>query len=182
MKKIQVISALVGIFLGAELAEADFYASAGLGESFNGGSSINGVTGARSGYKDSVLFSLAGGYEMPLPLFDVRGEVEYLRTRPEVKDGRTKQLDGLFLNAYGDIPLIPIVDPYIGMGVGRVRYDHSNAFAWQGMLGLEYELPFAPITVGGEYRYLKINEDTGKAHAGSKFHTNTLMLKFRYAF
>ena len=182
MKKYQIISALAGVFLGIGLAQADYYISGGFGEAFNGGSSRNSITGMKKGYKDSNIYSLAGGYELPLPLLDVRGEVEYLRTRPEVKDGRTKQLDGLFLNAYGDIPLIPVVDPYVGLGVGRVRYDHSNAFAFQGMLGVEYELPFAPVTVGGEYRYLKINEDTGKARAGSKYHANVLMLKLRYAF
>ena len=182
MKKYQIAGALLGVFLGTGLASADFYVGGGFGNAFNGGSSINGVTGSKKGYKDSVLYSLAGGYELPLPLFDVRGEVEYLRTRPEVKDGRTKQLDGLFLNAYGDVPLIPIVDPYVGLGVGRVRYDHSNALAYQGMLGVEYELPFAPVTLGGEYRYLKINDKTGKDHAKSKYHSNVLMLKLRYSF
>ena len=168
-----------GLFLGS-VAQADFYAGAGLGASFNGGRSSNGDHNIK--YKNSTLWSLAGGYETPLPLFDVRGEVEYLRTRPEVKDGRTKQLDGLFLNAYADVPLIPLIDPYVGMGVGRVRYDHSNSFAWQGMLGAEYELPFAPIGIAGEYRYLKVNETTGKWDKRSKYHTNILMLKARYLF
>jgi opacity protein-like surface antigen len=178
-KNIYIIALLTGLFLGSP-ASADFYAGIGLGGSFNDGSASKGhVT---SEYKNSTAFSLSGGYELPLPLFDIRGEVEYQRVRPELKDGRTKQLDGLFFNAYGTIPLIPLIDPYVGLGLGRVRYDHTNSFAFQGILGAEYELPFAPITVGGEYRYLKINETTGKAQALSKFHTNILMFKLRYLF
>ena len=180
MKKYALWGLLSAGLLMGGIARADFYAGAGLGFGFNGGSSSNGTHTSK--YKDSSVWSIAGGYEAPLPLFDVRGELEYLHTRPELKDGRTKQLDGLFLNGYADIPLIPFIDPYVGLGVGRVRFDHSNSFAFQGMLGAEYELPFAPIAIAGEYRYLKINETTGKYHRDSQYHTNILMLKARYMF
>lgn len=171
---------LAGICLMAGTVQADFYVSGGLGAGFNDGSAFNG--GIKSEYKNSAVYSISGGYELPLPLFDIRGEAEFLRSKPELKDGRTKKIDGLFLNAYGTIPLIPLIDPYVGLGLGRVRYDHTNSFAVQGMLGAEYELPFAPMTVGGEYRYLKVNETTGKVNAPSKYHTNILMLKVRYLF
>ena len=178
MKKFLYLG-ITTLFLSATV-KADFYAGAGLGMGVNGGKSrLNNLV---SSYKDSGVLSLNGGYELPLPLFDIRGEVEVLRTRPETKDGRTKQLDGLFLNAYADIPLIPIVDPYVGLGLGRVRYDHSNSYAFQGMLGGEYELPFAPVSIAGEYRYLKINERSGKSNATSKFYSNILMFKARYSF
>ena len=181
MKKHLFLLALATGLTFSLSAQADFYAGIGGGMSFNGGSASK--AGVRSEYKDSTIYSFAGGYQLPLPLLDVRGEIEYLRLRPEVKDGRTKQLDGAFLNAYGFIPLFPLVDPYVGLGVGKVRYDHSNSFAVQGMLGLEYSLPFLPdLSVGAEYRYLKVNETTGKAADPSKFHTNVLMLKARYMF
>ena len=180
MKKLYFLFLLTTTFGISTTSSADFYAGIGFGGSFNDGSYVkNEVKGE---YKNSPFYSLYGGYELPLPLFDIRGEVEYQRIRPEFKDGRTKQLDGMFLNTYGTIPLIPLIDPYVGLGLGRVRYDHSNSFAVQGMLGAEYELPFAPITFGGEYRYLKINEITGKSQKTSKFHTNILMLKARYLF
>ncbi len=172
-----IVLATLGISLNAS---ADFYAGLGIGGSFNDGSAIK--NNIKTEYKNSTFYSLYGGYELPLPLFDIRGELEYQRIRPELKDGRTKQLDGLFANAYGTIPLIPLIDPYVGLGLGRVRYDHSNSFAFQFMLGADYELPFAPVTIGGEYRYLKVNETTGKSNATSKYHTNILMLKARYLF
>ena len=178
MKK-QLIALMLGLAL-AGTARADFYAGAGFGMGFNGGKSYQ--MDIKSRYKDSPIYSFVGGYQLPLPAFDVRGEVEYLRLRPEVRDGRTKQLDGLFLNAYGFIP-IPLFDPYVGLGIGRVRFDHSNAFAVQGMLGAEYALPFLPdLSFGPEYRYMKTNGTTGKANAPSEFHTHVLMLKARYMF
>lgn len=180
MKKYALWGLLSAGLLFGGIAQADFYAGAGLGASFNGGRSSDGDHNVK--YKNSALWSLAGGYEAPLPLFDLRGELEYLRTRPEVKDGRTKQLDGLFLNGYTNIPIGFVIDPYVGLGVGRVRYDHVNSFAFQGMLGADYVLPFAPVGISGEYRYLKINETTGKWDKKSKYHTNILMLKARYMF
>ena len=180
MKKYALWGLLSAGLIFGSVAHADFYAGAGLGGSFNGGSAYDGVHAVK--YKNSTLFSVAGGYEAPLPLLDVRAEAEYMRTRPELKDRRTKQLDGLFLNGYADVPLIPIVDPYVGLGIGFTRFDHANSFAYQGMLGLEYELPFAPVAVAGEYRYLKINETTGKFDRRSQYHTNILMFKARYMF
>ena len=179
MMKKQLFALMLGLTLSSA-AMADFYAGAGFGMGFNGGKSYQ--MDVKSRYKDAPIYSLAGGYQLPLPAFDVRGELEYLRLRPEVRDGRTKQLDGLFVNAYGFIP-VPLVDPYVGLGIGRVRFDHSNAFAVQGMLGTEYALPFLPdMSLGAEYRYMKTNGTTGKVTAKSEFHTHVLMFKVRYMF
>lgn len=180
MKKLFYTLALTGLLTYASTVSAEFYAGIGLGGSFNGGSAV--TDGSYSKYKNSAIYSLSGGYELPLPLFDLRGELEYLRTKPTVKSGEDRKLDALMANVYGNIPLIPLIDPYIGLGLGRARYDHSNSFAFQWMLGADYEVPFAPITIGGEYRYFKVNEKTGKNHSPSKFHTNILMLKARYLF
>ena len=165
----------------AGVAGAEFYAGGALGASFNGGNSYN-KAGVKSTFENSVFTSLAGGYELPLPLFDLRGELELVHNRPELKNHQTKKLDGLFMNAYGTIPLVPFIDPYVGMGIGRVRFDHSNAFAFQAMAGADYELTFAPMTVGAELRYLKANGKTGAKDAPSKYHANILMFKVRYLF
>ena len=180
MKKHLKFLTLFTCLLCSATVHAEFYAGLGIGSSFNDGSAYKKTI--KSEFKNSPIYSLSGGYTLPLPLLDIRGEAEYLRIRPEVKDGRTKQLDGLFLNAYGVIPFVPVIDPYVGFGLGRVRFDHANSYATQWMLGAEYELPFWPMTIGGEYRYLKVNEITGKANAHSKYHTNILMLKARYLF
>ncbi len=162
-------------------AKADFYVGAGYGLAMNDGSVWE--EGARTKYKDSGMYSLSGGYELPLPLFDIRGEVEYIRTRPETKDFGTKQLDALMFNATGVIPLIPFIDPYVGLGLGYGRYDHNNTTAFQYLMGVEYEFATNPFTVGAEYRFLKLTEDGGKSgDKTSKYRSHGLMLKLKYTF
>lgn len=181
LKNFVALAALIAGLTWAGQVCADFYAAGGIGASFNGGTSHN-KAGVKSSFDNSMALSLAGGYELPLPLFDIRGEAELIHNRPKLKSHQTKKLDGVMFNAYGTIPLIPLIDPYVGLGIGRVRFDHSNAFAVQGIIGAEYELTFAPVTVGAEYRRLKTNGKTGAKDAPSKYHANMLMLKVRYLF
>lgn len=161
-------------------AHADFYVGAGYGLSINEGSVVK--NGIKTKYKDSAAYSLNGGIVMPLPLFDLRTEAEYLRTRPETKSFGTKQLDALILNATGVIPLVPFIDPYVGLGVGIGRYDHTNTTLWQALMGVEYAFETNPFVIGAEYRFLKLTEDCGKRNDSGKYHTHGLMLKLKYTF
>lgn len=178
MKKLLLLAALCSTFCVS--AQADFYVGAGYGLAINKGSVIENAH--RSTYKDSSVYSLSGGVTLPLPLFDLRGEVEYFRTRPETKSLGTKQLDALMLNATGVIPLIPFIDPYVGFGVGYGRYDHNNTSAWQALMGVEYAFETNPFVVGAEYRYLELTETNGKHDNSSKYRTHGLMLKVKYTF
>ena len=180
MKKL-IYSSLIAAALGWSIpSQADFYAGLGLGASFNDGSvKTNNV---KSSYKYTPVYSISGGYELPLPILDIRGEAEILYMKPKVKTGRDRKLQSVMFNGIAVIPFVPFIDPYVGAGFGYARYDHTNAIAVQGMLGVEYELPIAPMTIGAEYRYYKINEGTGKTNSESKFHTNILMLKAKYLF
>ncbi len=181
MKIKHYFSLLVAVtFLSAGVAKADFYAGIGFGGSFNDGAVK--TDGVKTSYKDTPVYNLLGGYELPLPLLDIRGEAEILYMKPKVKIGDDRKLQAVMANAVAVVPFIPLIDPYVGAGMGYVRFDHNNAIAVQGILGVEYELPIAPIIVGGEYRYFKVNETSGKANSESKFHTNMLMLKLKYLF
>ncbi len=181
MKKIILaVSAVLCIGWGIS-AKADFYAGAGLGMSFNNGS-IDDVRGFKDSYKDTPAYALYGGYELPLPLLDVRGEVEYLRLKPKAKYGKSRTMDAAIARAIAVVPFVPLVDPYVGLGLGYARYDHANVALQEVTAGVEYELPLMPVTVGAEYRYLKTNEKAGKWYSESKFHTNILMLKAKYLF
>ena len=171
---------LTAILLVAPTTHAEFYVGAGYGLSINEGSVLE--HGAKSTYKDSSAYSLSGGIVMPIPLFDLRTEVEYFRTRPETKSLGTKKLDAVMVNATGVIPLIPFIDPYVGMGIGYGRYDHNNTSAWQALAGVEYNFATNPFVVGAEYRFFKLTEDGGKGHNKSKYHTHGLMLKLKYTF
>ena len=161
-------------------AHAEFYVSGGYGLSINQGSVKE--HGLKSKYKDSAAYSLAGGVVMPIPLFDLRAEVEYFRTRPDTKSLGTKQLDALMVNATGVVPLIPFIDPYVGFGMGYGRYDHNNTAIWQVLAGVEYAFETNPFTIGAEYRLLNTTEHGGKKDTKSRYYTHGLMLKLKYTF
>ena len=177
-------STFLTLFLSISLLSmptfAGFYTGAGIGSSFNDGSVIK--NNIKSSYKDSPAYSFYAGYQLPLFLTDARIEGEYLRIHPDKKKGGHASMDALMINGYIDVPVIPFIDPYVGIGVGLTRFEHENAPAYQAMLGIDYELPFAPITVGGEYRYFKITENGGARDEIAKMHSNIFMLKFRYEF
>ncbi|MDO4184170.1 MAG: outer membrane beta-barrel protein [Rhodospirillales bacterium] len=180
MEKICKLLLLVSVLLSPLNASAEFYGQLGLGRSFNEGSIIKDYKSKE--YKDSNTYSLAAGYTFPIPFFNPRAEIEYLKANPKAKDTSVTELNSLFLNGYVNVPLIPIVDPYIGLGVGETRFEHNYSPAVQGMLGVDFEIPLISTTIGGEYRYLKINETGGKQSDKVKYHANILMLKLRYSF
>ena len=177
MKKLSLFAMA---FLMTVSAKADFYIGAGYGLAVNEGSVFE--NGIRSKYEDAPAYSLSAGVVMPIPLFDLRTELEYLRIRPDTKDLGTKQLDTLMVNATGVIPFIPFIDPYVGFGIGYGRYDHTNTSAWQYLMGVEYAFETNPFVIGAEYRYFKLTDDCGKRENVSKYHNSTLMLKVKYMF
>lgn len=175
---IPILSALLCV---SSVANADFYGSFGVGVAFNDGSVT--TKDLRSSYDDSASYSFAVGYQLPLLFTDVRVEGEYLRNHPDIKKGGHSNMDALMINGYANVPLIPVIDPYIGLGLGMARFEHENSPAMQFMLGADYELPTTlPITIGAEYRYFKVNEDGGNRGEIAKMHSNILMLKVRYHF
>ncbi|MBQ9737625.1 MAG: porin family protein [Clostridia bacterium] len=179
--KSYLLASLLTLGLISSTAHADFYGSFGLGAAFNNGSVT--TKDLRSSYDDSAAYSLAVGYQLPLLLTDVRVEGEYLRIHPDIKDGGHSNMDALMVNAYANLPLIPVIDPYVGLGLGYARFEHENTPAMQFMLGADYELPITlPITIGAEYRYFKVNEHGGNRGETAKFNTHALMLKARYHF
>ena len=179
MKKL-LYSSLISLCMFATSANADFYVGAGYGGALNSGSVREHEVS--SSYKNSPVYSLSGGIVMPIPLFDLRAEVEYLNIRPETKKLGKKQLDALMVNATGVIPFIPLIDPYVGFGVGYGRYDHTNTSAWQYLMGVEYNFETLPFVVGAEYRYFKLTDDCGKHSNTSKYHNNAVMLKLKFVF
>lgn len=179
MNKTLLLTALSCV-LASSTTFADFYGQLGLGASFNDGSITREAL--ETSYKNSPIYSVAAGYELPIPFISPRVEAEYLHLKADTKQGENAKFDGAFLNGYATIPFIPVIDPYVGAGIGMTRFDHNNSPAFQGMAGIEYSIPVLPITFGAEYRYLKINETGGKWNSPSKFHSNILMLKARYSF
>ncbi len=142
-----------------------------------------------------TAFSLSAGMELPLPLIPLRAEVEYLHLNSS-KDGVDGETYGAGVNAYVGLPLLPIIKPYVGFGLGYLQQevetrdamgeDIKNSSDWtltpQYMLGLDVSLPLLPIAGGVEYRYIDTEFDgfTGDQSSKSKIHT--FLVKARYKF
>lgn len=171
---------MCGVALWGVSAQASFYADLGAGVRLNDGSVTTGSI--KNKFKNSPIYVAQVGHELPLPMLDVRLEGEYLHFSPDVKEGKNRHFDGLMANAFADIPFVPVVDPYVGVGAGYVCYDHNNSVALQGMAGIEYKLPVIPLTIGGKYRYLTVNEQSATFDSLSKLHTNIFILKAQYSF
>ena len=179
MKKLLLIAATVALFTSIQ-SQADFYAGGAVGWAINDGSITENST--RSKYRDSTMYTLSGGIVFPLPLLDIRAEAEYIHNRPKTSSVGKEQLDALMVNVTGVIPLVPIVDPYVGLGLGYAHYDHNYTTAFQALAGVEFAIPETPITLGAEYRYMKLTESCGNKNNYSKYHNNALLLKVKYTF
>lgn len=139
----------------------------------------------------SASFGLHAGYELPaiIPV-PLRVEGEYLYQKadvtevsmagyiddvptgaPTVDDDPNAELTNtsFMVNAYVGIPGVPVVKPYVGLGVGMAQTDieitddtdPTQSFkiegewglSYQFMLGAEYTLPAIPLSFSAEYRY-----------------------------
>ena len=100
-------------------------------------------------------------FGMDLPLVRIEGEYNYT-------DSDDMHLNLAMVNAYLKLPT-PVITPYIGAGVGttfssqyhlngHTNIDIDDAIAYQGMLGVTFDLPLMPITIDVEGRVLYAND------------------------
>ena len=139
--------------------------------------------------KDSAL-SVYTGMTIPLPLIPIRGEVELFNFKSE-DDNLKGKIYGASANAYIGLPLLPIVKPYIGFGLGYAQLKGEEASItmksdWkvvpQYMLGLDLNLPLIPVAGGIEYRYMDTKFDGDDFTDKVKAKVHTVMLKGRFTF
>lgn len=135
---------------------------------------------------EDLAFSLYAGMTLPIPLIPIRGEVEYMHLKSS-EDNSDVKTHGAAANAYIGLPLLPIIKPYIGVGLGYLQQDikGSDKSDWevtpQYMVGFDISLPIIPIAGGVEYRYIDTdfkNDDMGKYK--SKIHA--FFIKARWKF
>ena len=153
-----------------------FYIGAGAGSSKvkSEGATLDG----------KASFVVSTGMSIPLPLIPIRGEVELMNL--EAKEDNTKgKIYGAAANAYIGLPLLPIIKPYIGMGLSYTQLKISGSgisdksdwkVAPQYMLGLDLSLPLIPVAGGVEYRYMDTKYDD------TKVKSHTVMVKGRFTF
>jgi len=116
-----------------------------------------------------------------IPLFRFEAEYSYLTT--EYSD-----INAAMVNAYFKIPT-PVVKPYIGIGAGMLidstvasaKMDKDIA-AYQGMLGLTFDIPMTPFKVDAEARALYAPDFYDIGFAKPDFLYYELRAKLRYVF
>ncbi|MGN0929157.1 MAG: outer membrane beta-barrel protein [Alphaproteobacteria bacterium] len=199
-KKLLIASLVVSSIVGTSLKADAFYVGAGVGSS----KTKVRVDDLDIKGDEKTAFSVYSGMEIPLPLIPIRAEIEYLHLKSD-KDGNDATTYGASANAYVGLPLLPIIKPYVGMGLGYMQQelkmpliDEDNGLIlgklkdksdWtvvpQYMLGFDISLPLIPIAGGVEYRYIDtkfkgFNDDDGDFSAKSKIHT--FLVKARVKF
>lgn len=153
---------------------------------------------------EKTAFSVYSGMEIPLPLIPIRAEIEYLHLKSD-KDGSDATTYGASANAYVGLPLLPIIKPYVGMGLGYMQqelkmpadFDGDDIYEskvktksdWtvvpQYMIGLDVSLPIIPVAGGVEYRYIDskfkgFNDTEENFNAKSKIHTFLMKARIKF--
>ncbi len=139
-----VISALVAGPASANIL-FDIYAGGTVG--------MGGATVFADGHTESdgaQSYGAVVGVDIPAFRFEL--EYDYLN------DNDATMHVGM-LNAYFKVPSL-VVKPYLGVGVGTIfagdygHIDIDTSAAYQGMLGLTFDIPVAPIKIDAEARAL----------------------------
>lgn len=180
MNKKLLAALAAGLVLSTATAHAGLYAKAGI--IYNNPESIEipQTTGDLEASLDSSYgFTGAIGYKFSL--LRVEGELLYVQNDVDAELGAFSAQGGLqqtnfFVNGYLDLPIIPIVKPYVGFGIGLATVDVSGmqvtdtagilyeaddndtAFGYQFMAGLRADLPFMDLSLYAGYRYLSLED------------------------
>lgn len=161
-------------------------------------------------YTLGLVGGAALGYE--LPLAPVRIEAEAMYRTADFNDitavsgtplapggfpanGAGKVIAGM-VNAYVFLPIPIGLEPYAGAGLGYARLEidglaaggstlvsgSDQAFAYQGILGVEFDFFPGPIDIGLEYRYFAMQAVTISGTGGSfgmKYASHAVLLRVR---
>lgn len=143
---------------------------------------MGGVTTFVDGDTHSDVAQSYGAFiGVDIPLVRIEGEYNYLND----KDIKTNIA---MANAYLKMPLI-VISPYIGAGVGMTfdgdaghNIDIDSTIAYQGMLGVTFDIPVLPFKIDAEARALYIPDAFSvDSHDADILHYD-IRAKLRYIF
>ena len=149
-----------------------------------GGLTVGG--GAATQFADKhthtdVAQSYGAVFGVDVPVIRIEAEYNFLN------DDAARTHLGL-INAYAKMPST-VVHPYIGVGVGGVLggradggIDVRHTAAYQGMLGLTFDVPVLPLKVDAEARALYVPDLYTVANVKPDLLHYDLRLKLRYIF
>jgi opacity protein-like surface antigen len=115
---------------------------------------IGGYTLLADHNKSASAQSYGAVLGIDVPMFRIELEYDYVNTDD-------MELNLGMVNAYFKLPT-PVIKPYIGAGVGTTfsstyepaDIDIDNTIAYQGMLGITFDIPVIPFNVDVEGRVL----------------------------
>jgi len=143
---------------------------------------IGGVTTFADGDSHSEMAQSYGAIlGLDIPIFRVEAEYDYLND----KDITAQIAMG---NVYLKMPT-PLVAPYIGAGVGAIfdgdaghGTDMDTTAAYQGMLGLTFNIPILPFKIDAEARALYAHNAYSTATDDVDLLHYDIRAKLRYVF
>ena len=183
MKKLFLTILLSSILTLPKTAKAiSFYTGIGFGDSKG---NIQ-----RKNLKEKHALTFAIGSSFSVPLFPIRVEAEYLDFNSK-KDIYKTNLSGGGINTYVNLPLLPILVPYVGLGISYLKEKNnitnlditkksSGKIVPQYILGFDLDLPTVIIAGDIEYRYITTNFEFDNTKSDSKYHI--FMFKARVKF
>lgn len=151
LKTASILAAAIIATTGSANANLLFDIYAG-GTAGFGGATVFADHHARS--KSAQSYGAVLGID--IPLVRIEGEYDYLKNKDF-------DMHAAMLNAYLKMPSA-FVQPYIGAGVGMIfdgGIDDTNikiddAMAYQGMLGLTFDIPVLPFKIDAEARAMYV--------------------------
>ncbi len=183
MKKIFLTILLSSILSLSQTAKAfNLYTGIGFGDS-KGNVENNHL-------KEKRALNFAIGSSFSITLFPIRIEAEYLNFDSK-KDIYKTNLYGGGINTYVNLPLLPILVPYIGLGLSYLKEKNnitypgitttsSGKIVPQYILGFDLDLPTVFLAGDMEYRYITTNFDFDNKKSDSTYHI--FMFKARIKF
>ena len=143
---------------------------------------IGGVTTFIDGHNNSDMATSYGAViGLDIPFVRVEAEYNYLSD----KDIKTNMA---MANAYLKMPSL-LVAPYIGAGVGMTfegdagnNINIDTGIAYQGMLGLTFDIPVLPFKIDAEARALYIPDAFSVANENADILHYDVRAKVRYIF
>ncbi|MCR5506453.1 MAG: porin family protein [bacterium] len=184
MKKILFTTLLISIlhFTSTKSNAMSFYSGLSLGET-------------RSKIEDSSFderrsFTFSVGSSFFIPLFPIRIEGEYFKFNSK-KSPFQNHIYGSGINAYVNLPLLPILVPYIGLGISYAKEKIDNnetdtskksdgRIIPQYIIGLDLDLPTVIFAGSMEYRYINSDFKFDNEKLDSKYHVFLLKARLKF--
>lgn len=177
-----ILATSSSIFPNATVHASNFYIGASTGEA-------HGKIGWNTA-DDEQAYTFSFGSSFDIPLFPIRLELEHATYKMSDKQKSQIRAHALGLNTYMSLPILPILIPYIGVGLSSTheRYiSPSNTlkrsekiFTPQYMAGIDLDLPTIALAGSLEFRRLKKNFNFDFGDLETKY--NIFLVKARVKF